>query len=122
MSDWNALTKYRLCYLATPYSKYPRGIHHAFVDASEYAAGLLKKGVRVYSPIAHTHPLAIYGNVDPFDHSIWIPFDETMMELADACLVAEMSGWKESKGVAHEIAFFERAQKPVIYLPGNLFM
>ena len=114
------LTQYRLCYLATPYFKYEGGIHLAFVEASRYAAKLLEVGVKVYSPIAHTHPLAIYGNIDPLDHGIWIPFDEAMMDAAEALLVAEMPGWRESKGIRHEIDYFERAGKPVHYLPGIL--
>jgi hypothetical protein len=61
------LTKYRLCYLATPYSKFSGGINMAFVEASIFAARLLALGVKIYSPIAHTHPLAIYGNIDPLD-------------------------------------------------------
>lgn len=48
-----------LVYLATPYSKYPRGIEAAFVDASRLAACLVRLGISVYSPIAHTHPIAI---------------------------------------------------------------
>jgi hypothetical protein len=60
------------------------------------AARLLVAGMRVYSPIAHTHPLAIYGHLDPKDHSIWLPFDETMMAKADVLLVAHMEGWKDS--------------------------
>lgn len=116
-----SLTQYKLCYLATPYSKYKPGIHMAFVEASIFAARLLQHGVKVYSPIAHTHPLAIYGNIDPLDHSIWIPFDESMMEASEALLVVMMEDWRGSKGIAHEIEFFERANKPVIYLRPDMF-
>lgn len=115
------LTKYKLVYLATPYSKYKAGIHMAFVDASIFAARLLQSGVNVYSPIAHTHPLAIYGNIDPLDHNVWLPFDKSMMEASEALVVAEMQGWQESKGIQHEIEFFERAGKPIYYLPGGMF-
>lgn len=121
MIGLESLTKYKLCYLATPYSKYKPGIHMAFVEASIFAARLLQHGIKVYSPIAHTHPLAIYGNIDPLDHSIWIPFDEAMMEVSEALLVAMMEGWHGSKGITHEINFFERAGKPIEYLPGDMF-
>src|SRR5436309_1862842 len=63
--------KATLYYLATPYSKYPRGLTAAFEDAANLAARLLQVGFRVYSPIAHTHPLAVYGKIDPLDHAIW---------------------------------------------------
>lgn len=113
------LAQFRLVYLATPYSKYPAdlgGIEGAFKDASRVAGKLMTKGVKVYSPIAHTHPLAIYGEVDPYSHDIWLPFDQTMMDLADACAVAMMPTWDKSRGIAHEIEVFENVGKPVIYL------
>lgn len=103
-----------LLYLATPYSRYPGGIERAFQDAAELAARLLTAGYRVYSPIAHTHPIAIHGGLDPLDHTIWLPFDETMMLAADAILVAHMEGWQASKGIAHEIAFFRDHGKPIL--------
>ena len=110
------LVRARLVYLATPYTKYPAGIHQAFADAAELAARLLTLGVRIYSPIAHCHPLSLYGNLDPLDHATWIPFDEAMMAAAEILVVAHMLGWEESKGVAHEIDFFTRAGKPVFHL------
>lgn len=112
----SALAQYRLCYLATPYTKYEGGIDLAFAEAARIAALLLTTGVRVYSPIAHTHPLAIYGNLDPLDHSIWLPFDEAMMEAADCLIVARMKGWDVSYGVQHEIEFFRSDRKPVVFI------
>lgn len=102
-----------LAYLATPYTKYPHGIVPAFETAARLAARLLVAGVNVYSPIAHTHPLAIHGGLDPLDLSIWLPFDQTMMEAAEALIVAHMEGWEESAGIAHEVAFFTAAGKPI---------
>lgn len=110
------LTEFPLVYLATPYSKYNDGIECAFRDAAALTAKLLRLGVKVYSPIAHTHPIAIYGDLDPLDHAIWLPFDEAMMKKSDALLVAQMHGWRESYGVSHEIQFFTAAGKPVFYL------
>lgn len=112
-----------LAYLATPYSKYPGSIASAFVDASKLAAKLMVAGVRVYSPIAHTHPLAMYGNLDPLDHRIWLPFDEAMMAKADVLIVAHMASWETSKGIAHEVEYFTRAKKPIFDLdPETLSM
>ena len=112
----SVLSQYRLCYLATPYTKYVGGIDIAFAEAARLAALLLTTGVRVYSPIAHTHPLAVYGRLDPLDHSIWLPFDEAMMDAADCLIVARMKGWDQSFGVKHEIDFFHREKKPVIHI------
>jgi hypothetical protein len=110
------VAKFSLVYLATPYSKYPGGIEAAFKDASKLAGRLLRLGVKVYSPIAHTHPIAINGNLDPMDHSIWLPFDKSIMDKADAILVAKMPSWQDSKGIAHEIEVFGNAGKPIYYL------
>ena len=112
-----------LAYLATPYTRYPRGIWHAFIDASTLAARLMAAGVRVYSPIAHTHPLAIFSGLDPLDLKLWLPFDEAMMTAAHVLIVGKLDGWDTSRGVAHEIKFFERHGKPIFDLdPVSLMM
>lgn len=115
------VAKFDLVYLGTPYSKYPTGLEAAFRDAAALAAKLLKMGIKVYSPIAHTHPIAQYGQIDPLDHSIWLPFDQAIMDKAGAMLVAKMPGWRESKGIAHEIGVFAQAEKPVFYLDIDTF-
>lgn len=113
--EFNNVNDFNLVYLATPYSKYPKGIEQAFQDASAIAGKLLKSGVKIYSPIAHTHPLAIYGDINPLDHSIWIPFDESMMRVSQALIVAMMDTWQDSYGVNHEIEFFRKAGKPIYF-------
>lgn len=112
-----------LCYLGTPYSRFKGGVYKAFEEASRLAARLLRAGVKVYSPIAHTHSIATYGDIDPLDHHIWLPFDEVMMARCDVLIVAEMSGWQESKGVTHEISFFRQRNRPIYHLdPESLTM
>lgn len=106
-------------YLATPYSKYSAGIEAAFAAASEQAAILTRAGVPVFSPIAHTHPIAIYGNLDPYDHVLWLEADRTFMEAAKALIICEMHGWQESYGIEQERKYFAGAGKPIIHMtPG----
>jgi nucleoside 2-deoxyribosyltransferase len=111
-----ALKKYDLIYTGTPYSKYPGGIEAAFVDACRLTGRLLTAGLKVYSPIAHTHPIAVHGNIDPYDHAIWLPFDAAIMDKADAMIVAMMTGWDTSFGVRYEIDTFVAAGKPVYFM------
>jgi hypothetical protein len=112
-----------LAYLATPYTKYSAGIEQAFIDAAKLAARLLRSGLTVYSPITHTHPLAIHGGIDPLDYEIWMPFDKAMMEACGTLIVAHMQGWETSKGVAIEVDFFKRARRPIFDLdPDTLAM
>jgi nucleoside 2-deoxyribosyltransferase len=115
--------KVGLAYLATPYSKFPDGIEAAFIAASKLTAQLLRAGIKVYSPIAHTHPVAIHGDIDPHDHAIWMPFDQAMMDVCDSLIVAHLPSWETSKGVAIEIEVFEKAGKPIFDLePASLSM
>lgn len=105
----------KFAYLATPYSKYPGGIEKAFREAARLTGLLLQRGICAYSPIAHTHPIAIYGKLDPYDHTIWLPFDEAMMDAAEHLIVAMMPSWETSTGIKHEIEYFTKAGKPVYY-------
>ena len=112
-----------LAYLATPYSKYPDGLERAFVMASKLAGLLIHAGVKIYSPIAHCHPVAIHGGLNPLDHDLWMRLDKAMMEACGALIVAHMPGWRESKGIAIEIDFFEGACRPIFDLdPLNMKM
>lgn len=103
-------------YLATTYTKYPPGIEQAFKDACALCGTLLTRGLFTYSPIAHTHPIAIHAGLDPMDHEIWLPFDRVRMDKADAILVAKMDGWQDSFGIAYEVDVFRSAGKPIYYL------
>jgi hypothetical protein len=108
--------KGRYFYLATPYSKYPDGLDAAFRDACRATATLISAGVPVFSPIAHTHPVAVYGKMDPLDHSIWLPADKPMMDAAFGLLVARLDTWELSYGIKVEINEFIATGKPVIHL------
>lgn len=103
-------------YLASPYSRFPAGLELAFQEACKATAALIRLGVRVYSPIAHTHPCAILGEIDPYDHKIWLPADEPFMRLASGLIVLKMESWEISYGIAEEIKVFEAAGKPIVYM------
>ena len=103
-------------YLATPYSRYAAGLDAAFIAACEITASLISRGYSVYSPIAHTHPVALHGNIDPLEHSIWLPFNASMMKASHGLIVAELPGWESSVGVWHESNYFSAAGKLIDYL------
>jgi len=127
-------------YIASPYSKYPgtgivgKILSHmvrvhvyprlarrvllwlAFIEASKVSCELVRKRIPVYCPIAHTHPLAIFGKADPLDHKVWLPADLPMMKSAHGLIVVKMPGWDESYGIAQEVDEFVVAGKPVLYL------
>jgi hypothetical protein len=102
-------------YLATPYSKAPQGLDYAHKEACEAAAAWIKAGVPCYSPIAHTHPIAIVGDIDPLNHDIWLPADRPMMDASSALVVVMFTGWDESYGIKCEIREFEHNNKPIFF-------
>lgn len=92
-----------LWYLASPYSKYEAGFEAAFTDASKAAGALMQRGLNVFSPIAHSHPIATYGKIDETDHGFWLPQSMAVLERSDVLAVAMMPGWETSHGIAEEL-------------------
>lgn len=108
-------------YLASPYSNYPKGIDYAHVKACQAVAEFVEAGVPVYSPIAHTHPVAMIGCIDPHNHDFWLPIDKPMMDAASGLIVLMLDGWLTSRGVAYETEVFAAAGKPIVYMtPGKV--
>jgi nucleoside 2-deoxyribosyltransferase len=105
-----------LAYLATPYSLYQAGIDKAFEDACAVNARLAERGVTAFSPIAHSHPIAMHGRLNPKDGMFWIKHDELFIERCDLLIVAQLDGWEVSEGVTFEIDAFKCAGKPIYYL------
>jgi hypothetical protein len=103
-------------YLATPYSKYPHGLLEAWKLACRNAAVLVKARVPVLSPIAHSHPVAAFGGMDPLDLSVWLEADRPLMEGAGGLIVLKAQSWELSVGIAHEIDVFTKAGKPIVYM------
>ncbi len=100
-------------YLATPYSKWKYGLESANEVAQILAAALLSIGVKVYSPIAHTHGIAAYvTGVDKRDHDFWLAADKPLLDAAGGFLIADLAGWQDSKGVTLEIQWAKEQKKP----------
>ena len=113
--------KFTFWYLATPYTLYPHGMENAYAMACEQAGRFVRAGIPVFSPIAHTHGIAEFGSVHPTDHAIWLPADKPFVDAASGLVMVLADGWKESKGMAWELAEFEKAGKPIVWMcPGHL--
>lgn len=112
-----------LAYLATPYTKYKPGIEAAFVEACKLTARLIRTGMPVYSPVAHCHPVALHGDIDPLDQTFWYDFNAAMLAACRVLIVAHMPGWEQSTGIALEIEFFAKRGRSVFDLdPATLAM
>lgn len=108
-----------LWYLASPYSKYPGGIEAAYRMVCREHARLIRAGVPVFCPIAHTHGPAVHGDIDPLDHAIWIPADEPLMRAASGLIMLRAESWEQSYGMKVEMEAFQAAGKTVVWMdPG----
>jgi hypothetical protein len=107
-------------YLGSPYSKYPYGTEEAFMVVCIEAGRLIRAKVPVYSPIAHTHPIAVHAKMDELDHTIWMPADLPMMHAArKGLIILKMESWETSYGLNEEKKFFEQTGRPIVYMePG----
>ena len=112
------MTREPFWYLATPYTNFKRGHNAAFTEAAKVAGSLIKRGIRVFCPIIHTHPLGVHGNIEneAGDLDFWLGVDGPFMDAAAGVIVVKMDGWTESEGVKAEIKKFRKDGKPVLYM------
>lgn len=105
-----------MIYIASPYHHPdPAVMHQRFHAVCTEVAAIMRKGLVPYSPIAHNHYLACNFDL-PRDWSFWEHYDLHILSVCDGLWVLMLPGWKESRGVAAEIAFAERRGIPVCYI------
>lgn len=85
-----------------------------FNAVCEAAAKLMRDGVHLYSPIAHTHPIAQFGLPKGWD--FWREYDELILSKCDQLWVLMLDGWRESKGVLAETEIAQRLHLSIRYL------
>lgn len=92
-----------MAYLSSPYSSANRHTRHRrFRIVCRVAGRLIAQGQLVYSPIAHTHPIALLQQL-PTEFSYWEAFDRAMITACSRFLVLTIQGWEESVGVCAEM-------------------
>lgn len=105
-----------LVYLATPYSHPdPTVRERRFQVVNRAAANLMRKGLHVFSPISHTHPIALAGDL-PKGWDYWQAYDRTMLRACGKVVVLMQEGWRESVGVQGEIAIAREMGLPVEFV------
>jgi hypothetical protein len=106
----------QIVYLAVPYSNSDEKVREErFLKVNKVAARLLKEGITVFSPISHSHPLALAGDL-PTDFDFWLQFDKTFLSHSKKLIVLMLDGWTTSKGVAGEIKIAQELGLPIEYI------
>jgi hypothetical protein len=92
-----------IVYLASPYTHKDAAVREwRAVAACKAAAALMRQGLVVFSPVAHSHHVAKFGGVAPCDLDFWMHQDLPMVGKCSAIIVLDLPGWQDSKGVNRE--------------------
>lgn len=106
-------------YLACPYShEDPQVREQRFNEANICAGKLMDAGFIVYSPISHSHPIAVAHDL-PKGWSFWGRIDETFVHFCTAVFILKLPGWEESTGVKAEMELAAKYGKPILFLSKN---
>jgi len=112
--------KTTLIYLAVPYSHPDAAVREARFQAVNLAAArLMKDGTHVFSPISHTHPIALVGDL-PMGWEYWSAYDRVMLSACEKLVVLMLEGWRESIGVQAEIDIARELGMEVVFIKASL--
>lgn len=113
MAKKRKIMKPTYTYIASPYShEKPEIVQARHAITMAYTAHLLSLRKIVFSPIVHCHGPAEFAKISG-KFSFWQKFNFTMLGQASKLIVLELPGWKESKGVAEEMAFAQGQGIPI---------
>ena len=105
-----------LVYLATPYSHDdPNVRRQRFEIVNRVAAGLMRDGVHIYSPISHTHPIAMAGDL-PKGWDYWEKYGRVVLAACVKVIVLRQPGWEQSTGVNAELAIARELGLPIEFI------
>lgn len=92
-----------LVYLAVPYTHPDKAVQQARFEAvNKMASRLMMQGLKIFSPISHTHPIAMAGEM-PTGWEFWRDFDFAYLTHCYKLMVYKLEGWDRSTGVTAEI-------------------
>lgn len=105
-----------LIYLATPYSHPDKAVRQSrFEVVNAVAARLIGEGYLIYSPISHSHPIALAGQL-PTGWDYWERYDRLILSVCSQLIVVCQNGWSESVGVKAEIDTAREIGLPVSFM------
>jgi hypothetical protein len=103
-------------YLASPYSHSNPAVRHwRFKAVNEVAAVLMSSGHIVFSPISHSHPIALDHDL-PKGWEFWGRIDSVFVSLCSHVCVLMLPGWEISEGIKEEIELGRKHGKEILYL------
>jgi len=103
-------------YLASPYYHKDSKIREErFIAVCQKAGELMNQGYFIYSPIAHSHSIAVQCEL-PKDWSFWQQYDIEYIKWVDEVWVLMLPGWEKSTGIKNEIETAKNMGKPIKFI------
>lgn len=109
-------------YLASPYTNPDDGSdkayrHRRFIEACTAAARLMSRGLVIFSPIAHSHPISDHlASSISNSHAFWLEQDFSFLARCERLMVLRLYQWQRSYGVAQEMKFATDHSIPIEYV------
>lgn len=105
-----------MLYVASPYTHADPDVRQRrFALACVATARMMAAGDVVYSPVAHGHVIEDVGGAR-LSHGDWMRQCLPILARCDGLRVLMIDGWRESSGVAQEIAYAKAADMDVEYV------
>ncbi len=105
-------------YLGQPYSapSHLKPLEDIRYRLGSYATAVgLVSGKSIYAPIVHCHDLAQKYNL-PGHADFWKRYNFDMLTSSVGLVILPLSGWKNSKGLKHEIKLAKKLYIPITIL------
>jgi hypothetical protein len=92
-----------VAYIASPYSHPDAAVRAGRYEAAlDFQVWCLASGIRVFSPIVHSHQAALRGGL-PTDAAFWRSFNLAMFTACDRMFFLKAEGWQRSEGMRLEL-------------------
>jgi hypothetical protein len=106
-----------IVYLAVPYSHPDPAVRQErFEKVNKVAARLMNEHkLNIFSPISHSHPLAISGQL-PTDWSFWGNYDSAFLKVSKKMIVLMLPDWDKSVGLAAELKIAKELGLEIEYI------
>lgn len=112
-----------MIYLACPYSHKtdPTMPERRYEYVTRVAAYFMTKGHNIFSPITHSHPIAVLSKslglgVPMYDWDFWKKQDFDVLRHCSELWILQINGWKESVGVNAEADLARTLGIPVKFI------
>lgn len=104
-------------FLASPYTHKDKEIMALRYEAAlKAAAKLIKEGNMVFSPVVHSHPIAITYDL-PKDYTFWQAYTKSfIVNWAEVFSTLCLEGWQDSEGINKEFDLAKKAGLSFSYI------